>query len=86
MKFLQRKCTTFKYIYKDLQNKGYAPGLALGRCKVRGVSHRRLLELLQYEDLLLVLLDDFLVVLLLCGHILNFLVIYMHAMIIQHLI
>jgi hypothetical protein len=32
-----------------------------------------------------VLLDDFLVVLLLCGHILDLLVIYMHAMIIPHL-
>jgi hypothetical protein len=61
IKFLQRKCTTFKY----LQNKGYAPGLALGRRKVRGVSHGRLLELLWYEDFLLILLDDFLVVLLL---------------------
>jgi hypothetical protein len=68
-----------------LQSKGYAPGLALGRHKVRGVSHRRLLELLRYEDLLLILLDDFLVVLLLCGHVLDFLVIYMHAMIIQYL-
>jgi hypothetical protein len=48
-----------------LQNKGYAPGLALGRRKVRGVSHGRLLELLWYEDFLLILLDDFLVVLLL---------------------
>jgi hypothetical protein len=68
-----------------LQNKGYAPGLALGRCKVRGVSHGRLLELLRYKDLILVLLDDFLVVLLLRGHVHNFLVIYMHAMITRHL-
>jgi hypothetical protein len=69
-----------------LQNKGYAPGLALGRHKVRGVGHGRLLELLWYKDFLLVLLDDFLVVLLLRGHVLNLLVIYMHAMIIRHLI
>jgi hypothetical protein len=61
-----------------LQNKGYAPGLALGRCKVRGVSHGRLLELLRHENLLLILLDDFLVVLLLRGHVLGYLVIYMH--------
>jgi hypothetical protein len=69
-----------------LQNKGYAPGLALGRCKVRGVSRGWLLELLRHDDLLLVLLDDFLIVLLLHGHVLNFLVIYMHAMIMRHLI
>jgi hypothetical protein len=65
-----------------LENKGYAPGLVLGRCKVRGVNHGWLLKLLRYEDLLLVLLNDFLVVLLLRDHVLNFLVIYMHAMII----
>jgi hypothetical protein len=68
-----------------LQNKGYALGLALGRRKVRGVSRGWLLELLRYKDLL-VLLDDFLIVLLLHGHVLNLLVIYMHAMIIPHLI
>jgi hypothetical protein len=58
----------------------------LGRCKVRGGSPGRLLELLRYKDFLLVLLDDLIVVLLLCGHVLNLLVIYMHAMIIRHLI
>jgi hypothetical protein len=68
-----------------LQNKGYAPGLALGRRKVRGVSRGWLLELLRYKDFLLVLLDDFLEVLLLCGHVLNHLVIYMHAMIIPYI-
>jgi hypothetical protein len=68
-----------------LQNKGYAPGLALGRRKVRGVSRGRPLELLRYKDFLLVLLDDFFVFLLLRGHVLNLLVIYMHAMIIPHL-
>jgi hypothetical protein len=72
-------------IYQICKNKGYASGLALGRRKVRGVSHGRLLELLWYKDFLLVLLNDFLVVLLLRGHILNLLVIYMHAMIIPHL-
>jgi hypothetical protein len=57
----------------------------LGRRKVRGVSRGRLLELLRYKDFLLVLLDDFLVVLLLRGHILDLLVIYMHARIMPHL-
>jgi hypothetical protein len=56
---------------------GYALGLALGRCKVRGVSHGRLLELFGHEDLL-ILHDDLLVVLLLRGHVLDYLVIYMH--------
>jgi hypothetical protein len=54
--------------------------------KVRGVSRGQLLELLRYKDFLLVLLDDFLIVLLLRGHVLNLLVIYMHAMIIPHLL
>jgi hypothetical protein len=84
IKLLQHKCTT--HIYKDYQNIGYAPELALGRCKVRGVSHGRLLELLWHEDLLLVLFDDLLVVLLLRSHVLNYLVIYMHKMIMRHLI
>jgi hypothetical protein len=57
----------------------------LGRRKVRGVRHGRLLELLRYEDLLLVLLDDLFVALLLRGHILNLHAIYMHAVIIRHL-
>jgi hypothetical protein len=71
--------------YQICKNKGYAPGLALGRRKVRGVSRGQLLELLQYKDFLLVLLDDLLEVLLLRGHVLNHLVIYMHAMITPHL-
>jgi hypothetical protein len=58
----------------------------LGRRKVRGASRGRLLELLRYKDFLLVLLDDFLEVLLLRGHVLIHLVIYMHTMIIPHLI
>jgi hypothetical protein len=60
-------------------------GACLGQAKVRGVSRERLLELLRYKDFLLVLLNDFLVVLLLRGHVLNLHVIYMHAMIIPHL-
>jgi hypothetical protein len=51
-------------IYQICKNKGYAPGLALGRRKVRGVSRGRLLELLRYKDFLLILLDDLLEVLL----------------------
>jgi hypothetical protein len=50
-----------------IKNTGYAPGLALGRCKVSGVSHGRLLKLLQYEDLLLILFDDLLVLLIISG-------------------
>jgi hypothetical protein len=72
-------------IYQICENKGYAPGLALGRRKVRGFSRGRLLELLRYKDFLLILLDDFLVVLLLRGHVLDRLVIYIHAMIKSHL-
>jgi hypothetical protein len=34
-----------------IKNTGGIPGLALGRCKVIGVSHRQLLELLWHEDL-----------------------------------
>jgi hypothetical protein len=68
-----------------IKNTGYAPGLVLGRCKVRGVSRGRVMELLWHEDLLLKLFDNLLVVLLLHSHVLNYLVIYMHEMIIRHL-
>jgi hypothetical protein len=52
IKFLQHKCTTYIYIYvKIIKNTGYAPGIALDRCSVSGVSHGWLLELLQHEDL-----------------------------------
>jgi hypothetical protein len=44
------------------------------------------LELLWHEDLLLILFDDLLIVLLLRGHVLNYLVIYLHEMIMRHLI
>jgi hypothetical protein len=57
----------------------------LGRRTVRGVSRERLLELLRHEDFLLELLDDLLIVLLLRGHVLDSLVIYMHAMTKPHL-
>jgi hypothetical protein len=71
------------YIYNDLQNKGYAPGLALGRRGVSEVSQRWLWDLLRYENLLLVLLDDLLVLLLPCGDELHQLVLYIHARIMQ---
>ena len=44
---------------------GYAPGLALGRCRV---STNRLLSVLLCEDLLLVLLDHLVVLQLADGH------------------
>ena len=69
-----------------IQNKGYAPGLALGRWIVSYVSHRWLRDLLLYEDLLLVLLDHLLVLLLARDHELHQLVLYMHAMMMQHLV
>ena len=37
--------------------RGYAPGLALGRCRVNKVDTNRLLGFLLCEDLLLILLD-----------------------------
>ena len=40
---------------------GYAPGLALGRCRVSKVSTNRLLGSLLCEELLLVLLDHLIV-------------------------
>jgi hypothetical protein len=63
----------------DHQNKGYAPGLALGRRGVSRISQLRLLDLLLYGDLLLVFLDH-LVLVLSGGHELQQLVLYMHAM------
>jgi hypothetical protein len=63
-----------------IQNKGYAPELALGRRGVSKVSHGCLLDLLRYQNLLLVLLDDLLVLLIAGGHDLCQLVLYMHGM------
>jgi hypothetical protein len=62
---------------------GYAPGLALGRCKVRGVSHGRLVELLRHEDLL-ILFDDLLVLLIVSGAKLHQVVLHMNAIMMQH--
>ena len=65
---------------------GYAPGLALGRRWVNKVSNERLWGSLLYENLLLVLLKDLLVLLFTGRHELHQLVIYMHEMMIQHLV
>ena len=74
------------YIYPVIiQNKGYAPGLALGRCGVSSVSQWWLWNLLLYEDLHLILHDHLLELVISDGHDLRQLVIYMHAMMIQHL-
>ena len=43
-----------------IQNKGYAPGLVLGRQGVSSVSQWWLWDLLLHEDLLLILLDHLL--------------------------
>ena len=59
---------------------GYAPGLALGRRRVSKVNTKRLWSSLLHENLLLVLLNDFLVLLFVDGHELYQLVIYMHEM------
>ena len=69
-----------------IQNKGYAPGLALGRCGVNSISQWRLQDLLLHEDLLLVLLNHLLKLMVFEGHDLCQLVLYMHAMMIQHLV
>ena len=69
-----------------IKNKGYAPRLALGRRGVSWVSQWRLWDLLLHENLLLVLLDDILELTIVCGHYLNQLVLYMHAMMMQHLV
>ena len=75
------------YIYTMIiQNKGYAPGLALGRRGVNKVSNRWLRDSLLYENLLLILLDDLLVLLLAHGCELFQLVIYIYEMMMQHLI
>ena len=74
------------YIYPVIiQNKGYAPGLALGKRIVSYVSRRWLQGFLLYENLLLILLDHLLILLLSGGHKLQ-LVLYMHAMMMQHLV
>ena len=68
-----------------IQNKGYAPGLALGRRGVSSVSQWRLRDLLLHEDLLFVLLDHLLELVISDGHDLRQLIFYMCAMIMQYL-
>ena len=66
-----------------IQNKGYAPGLTLGRRGVSSVSPWWLRDLLLHEDLRLVLFNHLLVLLLALGHELHQLAFYMHAMTMQ---
>jgi hypothetical protein len=68
-----------------IKNTSYALRLALGRCNVSGVSHEWLLELLRHEDLLRVLFDDLLVLLIVDGHEVHQVILYMHAIMMQHL-
>ena len=56
---------------------GYAPGLALGRCRVSKVSTNRLLGFLLCEDLLLVFLDHLIVLWLANGYEVYLFMIYM---------
>ena len=74
------------YIYPVIiQNKGYTPGLVLGRRSVSSASQWRLRNLLLHEDLFLILLNHLLELVIFDGHDLRQLVLYMHAMIMQHL-
>ena len=63
-----------------MKNRGYALRLALGRRGVNSVSQWWLRDLLLYENLLLILLDDLLELAITGGHYLHQLVLYMHAM------
>ena len=73
------------YIYSVIiKNTGYAPGLALGRRGVSWVSQWRLQDFLLHENLLLILLDDFLKLVISDGHDLRQLVLHMHVMMMQH--
>ena len=69
------------YIYR-----GYAPRVALGRRQVSKVSTKRLRGSLLHEDLLLILLNDLVIILFIYGHELYQLMIYMHEMMMQHLV
>ena len=74
------------YVYSDIiKNKGYAPGLALGKRGVSWASQWQLRDLLLHENLLLVLLDNLLKLVIAGGHDLRQLILYMHAMMMQHL-
>jgi len=69
-----------------IKNTGYASGLALGRRWVNKVSTKRLWGSLLHEDLLLILLNDLRIILFVHGHELYQLMIYMHEMMMQHLV
>ena len=69
-----------------IKNMGYALGLALGRRWVNKVSTEWLWGSLLHEDHLLVLLNDLLIVMFIHRHELYQLVIYMHEMMMQHLV
>jgi len=60
-----------------IKNRGYVPGLSLGRRGVSRVSTNRLLSVLLCEDLLLILLDHLVVLRLADGHEVYQFVIYM---------
>ena len=62
-----------------IKNKGYTPGLALGRRGVNCVSQERLWDLLLHENLL-VLLNNLLELMITGGHDLRRLILYMHTM------
>ena len=66
-----------------IQNKGYAPRLALGRHGVNSVSQWWLRDLLLHEDFPLILFNHLLVLLHTLGHELHQLIFYMHAMMMQ---
>ena len=74
------------YIYLVIKNRGYAPGLALGRRGVNKVSKWCLWGSLVNENFLLVLFNDLLILLVVRRHELYQLVIYMHEMMMQHLV
>ena len=69
-----------------IQNKGYASELALDKRGVNKVSNWWLQDSLLHENLLLILLDHLLVLLLARNHELYQLIIYMHEMMMQHLV
>jgi len=75
------------YIYSIIiKNRGYAPGLALGRRWVSRVRTKWLRGSFLHEDLLLVLLDDLVVLLFIDGHEFYQLAIYMQEMMMQYLV
>ena len=69
-----------------VQNKGYAPGLALGRRDVSKVSRWWLRGSLLYETLLLALFNYLHVLIFTRDHELHQRALYIHAMMMQHLV